>query len=527
MNKIYFSRIVAFVCLAIVLITTFRQPNLFAQSKPEKPNPSRIVDRASEAMGGREKFDAIFSKQIFGTVTRKSDGAVGTIEILTRRPDAYFMRLSFGDQFEQVGFNGLSGYRWSSGEDVYFLPDEDLKYLSSEAFYRNGVWHNNRTDASSKKSTVGWALLTGGLSLLFKYDPGKYKGEGVVAGKPVKNVGFDLYSGGYTLLSFDDETGYLVGEKFNITKNLEYENSDFRPVNGILMPYSIKYSVPNKAEYDIKVDRIIVNEAIETTKFEAPVSSSERLPNLTSIIEQATKNQEKYARNYDKFKYLTTMSFQQTSSSTDSMGMSTESTHTVTNKYDVSFYRGFPVEIKTKANGKPDTEKSDEEKRRKERKKIDEKFSEAQAKGQTISPLEGREEMKMRSGLVILDCLTNSIFSNYRKTNGGDLYLVDFAPKPGPGRERFAGRLWIDSKAGWVTRAEIKSATSMIKNTAQKVYSLGDPHSQILLQQPICKDLWLVTVRTFIGSEAEIVYRSFRLADDMPVCDIDHNSKLK
>ena len=304
MSNISPSRILFTFIIGIILLPLASTSYLFAQGNQEKPNPSRIIDRGSEVMGGREKFDAIFSKQVFGSVIRKSDGAIGTIEILTRRPDAYFMRLSFGNQFEQIGFNGLSGYHWSSEEGLNFLEESELKYLRSEAFYKNGVWQNYRTDQASKKSKVGWALLTGGLSLLFKYEPGKFQGVGTVAGKPVKNVGLDLFDGGYALLSFDDETGYLVREKLNITKNVDYENSDFRRVNGVLLPHLIKFTVLNKEEYTIKVDRIIVNEAIETAKFEAPVSSADRLPNLASIIEKAQKNQEKYARNYDKLQYL-------------------------------------------------------------------------------------------------------------------------------------------------------------------------------------------------------------------------------
>ena len=136
------------------------------------------------------------------------------------------------------------------------------------------------------------------------------------------------------------------------------------------------------------------------------------------------------------------------------MGMSTDSTRTVIQDYDISFYRGFPVEIKTKAKWSPSIEKSDEEKRIKERKKIDAQLNAAAVNGVSLSATEGQEQIKMRSGIIILDCLKNSTFSNYRLelNRYGEMYVLDFSPKLDARKERFAGTLWIDAKSGWVSR---------------------------------------------------------------------------
>jgi hypothetical protein len=529
MRKISFSSLAYKTLTQAAFVSLVFTTYLYAQKTPEKPNPSRIIDRAAETMGGRDKMDAIFSKQIFGTVTRKSDGATGTVEILTRRPDAYFMRLSFGNDFEQIGYNGLSAYRWSSVEELNFLDYEDVEYFRSKAAYQNGEWQNYRTNPSSKKSTVGWALLTMGISLFVKYEPGKYIGKEIIAGKPAKTVLIDLNQGGYVYLSFDDETGYLVSEKLNISNKANYEYDDFRSVNGVMMPYRMKYVIPNKQEYEIKVDRIVVNEAIENSKFEAPKSSSDRLPNLASIIEKAQKNQEKYVRNYDKFKYLEYVTHEVTSSSTDSMGMSTDSRYTVVDRFDISFYRGFLVEIKMRGSSNPLTLKSDEEKRARERKIIDEQYKAAAAKGASLASDDGLQKIKMRSGGIILDCLKNSTFTNYRREsdNKGDTFVVDFVPRDYAGSELYAGTLWIDVAEGWVTRAEIKSATKSPKNTAQIVFNLGNPFHQILYQTPICKDLWLVTSRKDSERGAEITYGNIRLFDDSNICDLNNYSNLK
>lgn len=513
--------------------------NIHAQTTTEKPNPRQLIDRGLTALGGKENLDKIFSKQILGTVIREKDGAVGTFELVLRAPDSYFSRITFGSQFEQIGFNGISGYEWNSQRGIEFLEGDDLKLLRSEAAYRNGQWINFGTQPSSKTSKTLLFIATAGLSSIIKFDKVKFEGNVVVLGQPAQNVGFQLEDGGKVSLSFDTASGNLVGEKFIISKGINYEYSDFRKVGDVMEPYQIRCTPRSNEIFTVKISRIILNQSIEANKFEF-----KSLPDLEPIIALAKANQEKLHKIYDQLTYEKKLSFPDTATRSRGEGMTDESySYTHLQTFKVSFYRSFPIEILTLDNDsnpysswksfltfrQPNYDKIDNDRRLREIKKIDLLYSDY------ISRAEGQKQMKWDWGLIINDSLADSHFTNFRrgKILSKEMHVVDFTPKqildknPNFPKEMIAGRLWIDFESGWVAKAEIMFAEQFKKNTAQTIINYAPYSANIFIQKPVCDDLWLPQFKEQPRANFEATFSNYLFKGTEPVCDANNQSKLK
>ncbi len=285
---------------------------------------------------------------------------------------------------------------------------------------------------------------------------------------------------------------------------------------------------------------------VADSKFEIPASAQQDLPTLESIINTAKSRQEIIGRNYSQITYQKSCEFLDTYELRDAENM-TGSSYSYTRKqiFDVSFYRDFPLEILIEDNEKSPGIKfkskllithpgyliMSEKKRDREREKIDRLYKNAGKQSKPLTPSEGMEKIKWDGGLVILQSLTNSHFSNLRRERflAREMYVVDFVPapsneqKPVFPKEMLAGKLWIDAQSGWVAKAEIVSAFK--NNTAQTIFSYSG--SDQYLQQPFCDDLWLPRSRETSSSSFRVRFHSYRLNGTEPLCDANNKSKLK
>lgn len=530
--------------IKILLVVVFLSSQiLHAQTVPEKPNPRQIFERGIQALGERENLKSIFSKQIVGEVTRKSDGAKGTIEVLMRQPDCYYSRISFGDQFEQIGFNGLSGYQWTSGKETEILSGKELSSLESEALYRSSFWYQEKLDRPSKLRITSIALLTAGLSTVLNWEYARFIGTSSSQGKPTKTIAKILH-GTYATLDFEDVNGLLMKENlgFNVDETREYD--DFRKVNNILEPYSILITKGSQPICEIRISSIVHNLPLANDKFNLPPGAQKSLPGLESVIKSAAQNQEKVIRNYDRFTYEKL--WKQTGTGTDEeTGMSYDWTRSL--EYEVSFYRGFIVQTPTTRNPRPfnfkeiilmgeipASYKDKEAFRKKVYKKIDARNNRSKMNGSSSPTLEGLAEFGETWGYDLLRLLKESQFFNTRRetVNKHELIAVDFLTAANanrinqlPKQELLAGTLWIDPKSSFVAKTLIRRATPFLKNKIQEVYTFAIQTE--LEQNQFCDDFWLPVYRYDFGSETTLRFRNYKLDGSEILCDANRNSKLK
>lgn len=276
----------------------------------------------------------------------------------------------------------------------------------------------------------------------------------------------------------------------------------------------------------------------------ADAAARQNLPDLQTIIHTAKINQEIIGRNHNILTYqkhlqsTATSELRYADSSAPNRFPDNERFilgsygYTHKQKYSVSIYRDFPIEILIEDNQNgasinfkskllsvpPGDLKKYEKAQKQQQREIDRLYEEAVRRGKPLTAQDGLEKIKWDGGLVILECLTNSHFTNlYRdRAWARDAYAVNFAPAPSADKntallkKRLSGKLWIDAQSGWVIKAEVTT-------TGTNTY----------IQEPFCHDLWLPKYRITSVSDLQTTYSSYRINGIESVCDANKKSKLK
>lgn len=504
MHQRSFSR---FVLLLSWLSLLFNPAFTFAQKKPAQPNPRQILDRGVVAMGGKEKLKAITSRQVVASVKRLHDGAVGRYELVTQYPTQFYYRLSVSNEFEQAGFNGITGYGLTSATPLKLFNEKDANLISAEAIYRNGYWYHDEHQRMSPGMKAVWAVFSLGFSLLVNVDSVRFENEERANNRVLHGVRFNQQDFETDFRAyFDQTTGRLAREELSFGKRLEiYSYDNYQAVNGILEPHTIRLKRANE-EYEIKVEKIIYNQTIDRSKFEVPAETQAGMPPLSEVLGKAIAYQEKMLRLYDQFLYEE--KYEGCDSSRYDDGDDTMNSgcwdHRTTET--VSFHKGFPVRWleydswKERMKDKYRTKYFADQVREVE-KIIAKKIKQGTWPPSSNDPLQHpglREFTYDRWGVGIYEALTQSRLSNYRHQtiDERDCYAVDFVrtDTKHPSFEE-VGTVWIDAKELIAYRmTEYEKTIPRFHKGIYKVdyLELGRSASPwIVVQAPICEGFWL------------------------------------
>ncbi len=475
-----------------------------AQTKPVEPNPRQILDRGVAAMGGKEKLKAITSRQVFASVKRLHDGATGRYELLTQYPSQFYYRLAIGNEFEQAGFNGITGYGLTSATPLTLFNEKDANLIYAEAIYRNGYWFHDEHQRMSGGTKALLAVVSAGITLFANFDSVKFEGEEQVNGRVLQGVRFNLRDFDTDVRAyFDQANGRLAREELTFGKLAEtYFYDDYRAVNGILEPHTIRLK-RGTDEYEIKVERILYNQPLALAQFELPAGSYSGLPAITDLIAQARAHQQKILTNYDQFTYERLFKFTDSYCIENSSGPEDCTYFDRQQQFDVMFYRTYPMliitaddhnDINSRFLRKPlDPVEAREKRIREARSKIDLLFKN---KPQS-APNEGLKKLDGAWGRDVMAVLQYAQFSNIRPATreGRACYAIDFLPAPERdyGDDNFvkqaAGTIYVDAQTQFVVY--------MLVHGTQKMQNRHVPivlyTSATRTQAPICDGLWLPT----------------------------------
>lgn len=473
---------------------------LFAQNKPAEPNPRQILDRGVVAMGGKEKLKAITSRQVFASVKRMHDGATGRYELLTQYPTQFYYRLSVGNEFEQAGFSGITGYGLTSETPLKLFNEKDAHLISAEATYRNGYWYHDEHQRLSGGMKALLAVVTAGVTLFANFDSVKFEGEETVNGRALQGVRFNLYDFNTDLRAyFDQASGRLVREEMMFGKRLEiYSYDDYRAVNGLLEPHLIRLK-RGSDEYEIRIEKILYNQPVPLAKFEIPAGSYANLPALSDLLAKARANQQTLLRNYDQFTYERFFKFTDSSCTENSSGSQDCEYFDRQQLYDVTFYRAYPMLIikdddRKDINGRFLRKPLDPVEARQKR------ITEARSKIDVLAkskPNDGLKKLDGAWGRDVLTVLQYASFSNLRPATreGRDCWAIDFFPAPEReyNEDNFvkqtAGTIYVDTQTNFVVQL-VAHGTEKVQGRRVPVvlYTTAER-----TQAPICDGLWLPT----------------------------------
>ncbi len=237
--------------LAIIVVLGLL-PAAFAATPERPPRAEEILARYIEASGGRDALRKITTRIMRGTVEVASLGATGEFEVKAKAPDKQVSRIEFeGFGSIREGFDGRTAWAAAPFQGVRVKKGAEL----------------TRTQRS--------ALFPRELKLREAYDGFEVKGTENVNGKDAWVVEAKAPGGAVDRLYFDRESGLLLREETAIetpvaTLMFQSNLSDYRRVDGVMVPFSIDMPKPVEMGFKVRFTEVIHNQAIPDTEFAQP-----------------------------------------------------------------------------------------------------------------------------------------------------------------------------------------------------------------------------------------------------------------
>ncbi|HEY0428158.1 MAG TPA: c-type cytochrome [Pyrinomonadaceae bacterium] len=217
-------------------------------TKETLPTIDEVLDKYVAAIGGKSAVEKISTRWIKGTRT-DVDGSPVAEEVFVKSPDKMLMVMTYPKSVVSNGFDGTKGW-WASEKGV-----DEMHTADAEQFKRDAQFFQpTRLKEIYKEMTVA--------------------GTDKLNEKAVYVVRATTQAGARERLYFDKQTGLLVRRYAAsplpigvFPTIIDYD--DYRAVEGVKMPYSIKWSIPGQS-WSLKVSEVKQNTAIDDAKFNQP-----------------------------------------------------------------------------------------------------------------------------------------------------------------------------------------------------------------------------------------------------------------
>lgn len=444
----------------------------------------KIVKQAVKAMTGgkgERSLRDIKAWQWRGTIKRLSDGETGNYQAAALAPNFYTEAFDLRGLETVAGYNGKSGWQRDSRDGLRTLTGALSRDFQTEASYRNRRWLDYKKDKTKLA----------------------YAGPSEVNGRPAQAVTLTTPKNVKLKLHFDAQSNLLVREELPFGETVRvYDYADFRPVNQVLTAHTINVT-SGEERYEIKLDQIVHNPALDRALFEFPQLSNEPLPDIAALLAEVGKNADEVDRLLDKYTYTQTATRREIDNSGQAVVKESET-------FELTFYKGNRIRRRVAKNGQPlsDKDQADEQKRVEKRirdieKREAEKEKQAAARQREVAQSNaGPPDDERGQRISIADVLRASRLVNPRRERfrGRDCVVFDFEPLPGykPQKdyEKFfgktAGAIWIDAADKQVARVEARLVESF-KVAGGMLASLREGGSFVLEQERVNNEIWLPT----------------------------------
>jgi hypothetical protein len=400
-------------------------------------SPDKILKQAVKALGGESALRRITTREAKGAIRRASDGAQGSLQMLTLKPDLYLLTFDVGGLEESEGFNGKSAWRRDSRAGLRTLTGVESLSLRAATNFRNHLWLNYKKEKSK--------LIDAG--------------QETVGGKPARAVMLTTRENIKIKLWFDTASGLLVREEMPAGNGVTtFEYSNYSAVDGVLEPFTIKLNTGGEL-YNITLSEVTHNQPLDRARFDFPKISAEPLPDVSTLIEEVSAHQEEIERIQERYACAAVVTLREVD---NRGGWRDKETKT----YDVSFYRGRQIMRLTAKNNQPlPAQDQAEEDRRVEKliREIDKREAEGnQTSGiRKMGPPDPAARAQSISAILRTSRLTNPRRENY---GGHEVIVFDFEPQPGykpaTTAEKFlsksSGVMWIDAAAKQIVRVDVR-----------------------------------------------------------------------
>lgn len=455
------------ICAGLFL---FLPTGLIAQS------PSKILKKATKALGKKKSIKAVNSWQKKGLIIRRKDGASGEILMQAAKPNLYNATFDIRGFESEVGFNGKSGWVRDSREGLKTFTGDESDDFKAEVFYRNWGWIDYKKQKAKIRSE-GQADLDG-------------KQANVVVLTSAKGVPIKMF--------FDAMTNLLLREEIPMGDEIRiYDYKDYRSVNGVKEAFLVDTTIDGE-KYAIKFDQIVHNKNIPRDEFNFPRISNQPLPDIPKLLKELQANQDEIERILEDYSYKQKVIKRNLKKDGTLVVKESET-------IQLTFYKGYRIERLIAKNGKPLSPN--------QQKNADKK---AQKRVREIEKLLAKKERKMARNsdgtpsnegnrISIAEVLRASKLANPRRERlkGRDVVVFDFEPNPNfdfknaKSSLKFFGKtigvMWIDEQDKQVARIEAVLANSF-KIGGGLLAKLRKGASFTLEQERVNNEIWLPTL---------------------------------
>ncbi|MDQ3817883.1 MAG: M23 family metallopeptidase, partial [Acidobacteriota bacterium] len=232
--------------IVVVMTTTVQAQTLTAR---------QILEKAVAALGGRESLAKIETRTASGKVQAR--GMTGTYQLWAKAPDKLKTKLEISIQHVERGFDGTLA--WEKRASVRELSQAEQVRLRQRALF-NPLLQYLSADVP--------AVLKGKRQLL---GAETYEVQLSPKGEPALTLYFDTSS----LLLLREDHQLENGE-------LKISYSDYRKVNDVLLPFSVKEESPGQM-LSITFDEQSLNATVEDSLFKNPLGDHKNEPYEVSL----------------------------------------------------------------------------------------------------------------------------------------------------------------------------------------------------------------------------------------------------
>jgi outer membrane lipoprotein-sorting protein len=231
-----------------------------AAAKDTPLTVDQIVEKHTQAMGGMDKLKAIQSVTLTGKAMIAGQFEAPVV-MKIKRPSSMRMEFTVQDKGFIQAFDGTTSWMvnpFMGSPDPQKANDEDTQQAKDDADFIEGPL----VDYKTKGNTV---------ELIGKED---------VEGTPAYKLKITKKGGSVEYQYLDAQTFLEIrssGKRKQQGQEAEFESSpsNYKPVNGVMMPYSLGQKVNGTAMFDLTIEKIEVNTPIDDSIFALPEKPKE------------------------------------------------------------------------------------------------------------------------------------------------------------------------------------------------------------------------------------------------------------
>lgn len=416
----------------------------------------KIINASVRAIGGAKALQKVRSTDWEGTVRESNRAEAGEFALITAAPGEFYREFVFGPEQTVEACNASSCWGEEGGGNLYTLFGAEEKRAEATGHYLNFAL------ANYKKLKI-YARVAGTEN---------------VDGKPTDVIELTIPPGEKRRVYFDRESHLIVKEiieaaaapvteektagavskvtsagSFGGEEEIGY--ADYREVQGIREPFQLTIQ-QNGRTFQVSVERISFNTAVNASSFQFPNLSKKPLPDIPALLTAVDKNQ----KQIDEIqKDYACMKLEEE----DSVNGKDETTKRTTTLYQISYLHGNEMARKIEVDGKPLSAA--------EQQKEDERIQKEAARYEKEAAEPKNENKKNDDDVGVSDFLRISRFTNPRweRFRGQDVVVFDFGPNPDYKPKKLTekliydlvGTVWVDPQAQDVARLEARFDNSL------------------------------------------------------------------